>query len=270
MVPETGLVIGSLDPDKRYDAFGTSQMMSAIIIADALDAGAVSLDDVVTMTESALEDTTGTFTMGLRPGDRISVEDLLYGMLLPGTNDATFLLTEHVSGGRQAFVDAMNAKAATFGLTNTRFASASGLVPSECAGGNFDMPICANYSTARDLAALAEFLMERPLLAQIVGTKEHETISWESSSGMPLNRKLCNISQLLPSGTTCLSANEYEGAHGVQTGTTWTLSGSFVARATREGTTILVVVQDSRAFDPSANRNTDAITLLDFGFENAP
>src|SRR5204862_6630431 len=89
----------------------------------------------------------GESLLGLEPGERDTVHDLLYGLLLPSGNDAAVTLADGVAGSVPAFVERMNRAAARLGLQHTHYATPAGL----------DRP--ANYSTAADLARLARVLM---------------------------------------------------------------------------------------------------------------
>src|SRR6185312_944507 len=97
----------------------------------------------------------GESLMGLHPGERDTVHDLLYGMLLPSGNDAAVTLADGVAGSVPRFVAMMNATARRLGLTETHYATPVGL----------DSP--GNYSTAHDLVKLAEILRRNPLFRKI-------------------------------------------------------------------------------------------------------
>src|SRR5262245_17348355 len=96
--------------------------------------------------------------LGLQPGEKMTVKDLLYAMLLPSANDAAETVAIGVSGSEKRFVALMNRAAPTLGLGHTHYANPIGLDE----GGN--------YSSARDLATLSERLLENPLFARIVAT----------------------------------------------------------------------------------------------------
>ena len=176
--------------------------------------------------------------MGILPGEVLTVEELLYGLLLDSGNDAAAALAEGL-GGEQAFVEAMNELAVESGLADTHFSNPAG----------FDGP--ENYSSAYDMAALARRLIEEePLLALIVGSPSH-IIESNSEHGWfgPTN-----LNRLL---------TEYPGALGVKTGRTGGAGYTLIAAADRDGRRLLVVVLGSEHhFD-------DATILLDFGFSTA-
>ncbi len=173
--------------------------------------------------------------MGILPGETLTVEELLYGLLLDSGNDAAAALAEGL-GGEEKFVTAMNELATEFGLADTHFTNAAG----------FDGP--DNYSSAYDMAALARrLIMDEPLLALIVATPS-QVIESNSEHGWfgPTN-----LNRLL---------TEYPGAFGVKTGRTGEAGYTLIAAAQRDGRRLLVVVLGSEHhFD-------DAAILLDFGF----
>ncbi|MFI5268444.1 MAG: D-alanyl-D-alanine carboxypeptidase family protein [Chloroflexota bacterium] len=174
--------------------------------------------------------------MGLDAGERFTVHDLLYGLLLPSGNDAAVALAQQDAPTVQAFVARMNAKAKELGLADTHFVNPHGL----------DDP--AHLSSANDLAQLARYaLRTEPLFDQYVSTA-HFTIA--AGPGHPAF-DLTNLNQLLGS---------YRGSDGVKTGTTPAAGQVLVGSATRSGHRLLVVLM------ASDDRYADAGAMLDKGF----
>ena len=172
---------------------------------------------------------------GLRPGEVLTLEDLLFALLLPSANDAAATIADGI-GGQEYTVAQMNDLASRLDLNNTRFSNPSGQDAEN------------QYSTAFDLAVLAADAIDRfPLLAQIVATQVHVIPAG------PANRaySVRNLNDLLWS---------YEGAIGVKTGQTQETGGNLVAAAQRGARRLMVVVLGSD------DRLADAETLLDFGF----
>ncbi len=175
--------------------------------------------------------------IGLLPlGKRVSVETLLYGLMLPSGNDAAIALAQRVAGTQQRFIAMMNAQAHSMGLSCTHFTTDSGIVDN------------GNYSCASDLALMAHSLLSQPLLARIVGS---------SKAVMPLPVKggklwLYNNNPLYLLG--------YPGTNGVKTGYT-TASGQCIVATARRGRTWLgVVLLNSR------DSGAQAVRLLNAGF----
>ncbi len=137
----SGYVIAEENADKRIEPASLTKLMTAYIVFHELKAGNIHLDDEVTISEHAWR-TPGSRTF-VEVGTKVTVEQLLKGMIVQSGNDATVALAEHVAGGEDAFVSLMNKYATTMGLKNTHFANATGL------------PHPDHYSSARDLATIA-------------------------------------------------------------------------------------------------------------------
>ena len=204
----------------------TTKMATALIVARR-----TRPDEVVTVSPEAAS--TGGGGLDLHAGERFSVRDLLYALLLTSSNDAAVALAEHVSGTEKAFVARMNALAAATGARDTHFVNAHGL----------DHP--GHFSTARDLALFADRLLAVPSLAAIVGTAQ-ATIDGPAGGLLIENRN-----PLLES---------YRGAIGVKTGFTDDAGDVLVAAARRAGRRLIAVAMGS------TNAAADARRLLDYGF----
>lgn len=169
-------------------------------------------------------------------GERLTVEQLLYALLLPSGSDAAVALAEHVGGSVEGFVGMMNARAKTLGALESNFANAEGL----------DHP--AAYSTANDLAIIARAALDNDLFEKIVETRRFQ-IPWP---GRPAPRDLVNRNELLGS---------FSGATGIKTGNTRNAGRSLVGSATRNGEERISVILGSP--DPFA----ESAKVLEFGFE---
>lgn len=152
---DTGTVLDERDADKPRPIASLTKLMTAVVVKDKL-----SPDDTLTV-PSLIEGIEPTI-MGLSAGEKLTVEELFYGLLLPSGNDAAETLAYGISG-RDAFVDAMNAKAASLGMAATHFRTPTG----------FDVP--GQYSSARDLAILVQTILENyPLVEKIIGTYRYQ------------------------------------------------------------------------------------------------
>jgi D-alanyl-D-alanine carboxypeptidase (penicillin-binding protein 5/6) len=178
----------------------------------------------------------GESLLGLRPGERISVRDLLYGLLLASGNDAAVALAEGVTGSVPAFVREMNGAARRLGLKDTSYANPIGL----------DAP--GNYSSPRDLARLSLRLRRVPLFRRIVDTSR---ITLHSGAGEP----------------TVVNRNDLVGRvgwiNGVKTGDTLDAGHVLVASGTRKGVTLISVVMGAASI---AARDEGTLALLRYGF----
>ncbi len=173
--------------------------------------------------------------VGLGPGEVLTLQDLLFAMLLPSANDAAVTVADGI-GGDEYTVAQMNDLARRLGLENTRFTNPVGYDDA------------AQTSTAFDLAVLATHAIERfPLLARIVASQAHVITPGLANRGYTFS----NLNGLLWS---------YDGALGVKTGRTADAGGNMVVAAQRDGMRVLAVVMGSD------NRSEDAATLLDYGF----
>jgi D-alanyl-D-alanine carboxypeptidase (penicillin-binding protein 5/6) len=227
---DTGQPLLVLNPDQPRAMASTTKIMTALLALERSN-----LTDQVVVSPTAL---VGEASMGLQVGEMLTVEDLLWGLLLNSGNDAAVALAEHIAGSEAAFVALMNQRAAELGLRNTHFANPHGL----------DAP--AHYSSARDLWRLAEAAMAYPKFREIVAAQAH------TAAGHPLWTQ----NELL---------GAYLGADGIKTGTTDQAGQSLVASVTRNGRRVIATILGSQ------DRYADARTLFDayfdrFGWRPAP
>ena len=173
----------------------------------------------------------------VRLGEGYLLGDLIYEMMLQSDNDAAYALAKHLAGDTLRFYDLMNEKAAYLGMTSTHFANPNG------------MPAPDNYSTANDLIRLARYAMRDSAFAEIVGTKDKEV---PLIDGRHMSCRNTNV--LLHS---------YEGCIGIKTGFTRQAGNCLASAATRDGTTLYLVLLNSRSM---RSRFTESAILLDYGF----
>jgi D-alanyl-D-alanine carboxypeptidase (penicillin-binding protein 5/6) len=206
--------------------------MTALLVLERAD-----LADVTTVHADATfpADQEGLSTLGLVPGERISVRDLLYALLLQSSNDAAIALAEHVSGTEARFEAAMNVRARQLGMTDTLFRSSNGLDDQ-------------GHSSARDLLTLTrEVYVTQPEFGRIAATQ-----FWDIPSPRGRPRTVQNRNVLLWL---------YPGAFGVKTGYTVRAGFCVVATAQRDGRRLVAVVLGS-----SGEPFSDAAALLNYGF----
>ena len=173
----------------------------------------------------------------VRLGEGYLLGDLIYEMMLQSDNDAAYALAKHLAGDTLKFYDMMNEKAAYLGMTSTHFANPNG------------MPAPDNYSTANDLIRLARYAMRDSAFAEIVGTKDKEV---PLIDGRHMSCRNTNV--LLHS---------YEGCIGIKTGYTRQAGNCLASAATRDGTTLYLVLLNSRSM---RSRFSESVILLDYGF----
>jgi D-alanyl-D-alanine carboxypeptidase (penicillin-binding protein 5/6) len=219
----SGQILAEKNAYQRLAPASTTKIATALV---ALQRG--RLEEQVTVHESALIEGA---KMGLSPSQVVTLEELLYGLLLRSGNDAAIAIAQHIGGSVDGFLQIMNQEARDLGLTDTHFVNPHGL----------DAP--DHYTSAYDLMMMARQALADPTFTEIVSTQEY------SFRG----RRLSNRNELL---------GNYRGADGVKTGTTSGAGECLVASATREGHQVLVVILGSE------DRYGDASTLLDYYFDN--
>lgn len=224
------VIWGKAENEKRPMA-STTKIMSAIVVLEN-----ANLNDVVTVSKKSAG--TGGSRLGLKSGDKITVNDLLYGLLLVSGNDAAVALAEYVGGSVQGFSDKMNAKAEEFGLENTHFITPHGLDMQE------------HYTTAMELAKMTDYALEIKKFASIVNTKSI-VISINGQS-----KTLNNTNELL---------GNLEGVNGVKTGFTNGANRCLVTSVNREGMNIITVVLGA---DTKKDRTKDSVQLIEYAYKN--
>jgi D-alanyl-D-alanine carboxypeptidase (penicillin-binding protein 5/6) len=226
VMDDTGRVLFERHSRRRLPNASTTKMATALLVKDE-----ASLGETVTVSGTAAG--TGAGGLDLEAGQRFTVEDLLYALLLTSSNEAAVALAEHVSGSQQAFVGELNRLLGRVGAGRTHFVSAHGL----------DAP--GHYSTALDLATIARELLRDPGLARMVQTSR---TSIRGPRG------------LIPIENRNLLLKSYPGAIGVKTGFTAQAGDVLVAAAVRHSRRLIAVALRS----VSAAR--DSARLLDYGF----
>jgi len=228
MDPVTADVLYEKNADQALPMASTTKIMTAIVVMEN-----ASLSDRVTISDNASG--VGESSVWLEEGETLSVEQLLYALLVQSANDAAVSLAEFVGGSEDTFVEMMNHKAAELGAVNTHFANPHGLDQE------------GHYSTARDLAVIAAYAMRDPLFRKIVITDGYQ-LPWP---GHPWNRVLENHNRLL---------EMYPYATGIKTGYTFSAGRCLVASASKEGRELISVILNS---DDYWN---ETIKLMEYGF----
>lgn len=224
------VIYGKEENTKRKMA-STTKIMTCMVV---LEKG--ELTDTVIVSKKAAG--TGGSRVGLKTGDKVSVQDLLYGLMLCSGNDAAVALAEHVGGCVEGFADLMNEKARQLNLSNTHFVTPHGLDNEE------------HYTTAYELAIMADNALKNNTFSSIVGTK-NITIN---INGKP--RNLSNTNELLGS---------MAGVYGVKTGFTNGANRCLVTSCKRENLDIITVVLGA---DTKKFRTQDSIKLINYAMNN--
>jgi serine-type D-Ala-D-Ala carboxypeptidase (penicillin-binding protein 5/6) len=228
--PRDDSVLASKAPNNSLPIASTTKLMTAYLALKHLKPNQMIAAPAYHPSASA------EIELGLRPGERMRVRDLLYGLLLPSASDAAETLAVGVSGSVPAFVTAMNRAAQQLGLSDTSYANPIGL----------DDP--HNHSSARDLVTLASILLRNPLFARIVNTPSATLHSGDHP-------------RVVTSRNTLLGAAPW--INGVKTGHTLAAGYVLVGSGTRDSTTLISAVLGT---PDEATRDADTLKLLDYGF----
>lgn len=229
---DDGQVLYAKEPDTQRPIASLTKIMTGLLTLERSDPA-----DVVTVAPDAVVPEAGregVSTLGVQAGERISVGDLLYALLLQSANDAAVALADHVAGSEPRFVKMMNARARAIGMRHTRFRSPNGLDD-------------RGFSTARDLVTLTRGAMALPGFASIVATEFHTVPAPEGPA-----RDIQNRNALLWL---------YPGATGVKTGFTSRAGYCVVATAERDGRRLVAVILGG-----GSDVFSQAAELLNYGF----
>ncbi|MFD2371822.1 D-alanyl-D-alanine carboxypeptidase family protein [Brevibacillus sp. GCM10020057] len=229
----SGRILYAKNGTKKMRIASLTKTMTAIV---AIESG--KLDQVVTVPPEAVG-VEGS-SIYLKKNEKLTLEELLYGLMLRSGNDAAVAIATHVGGSVPGFVYMMNEKAALIGMNHTHFTNPHGLDDSNM-----------HYSTAEDMAKLSAYALRNPVFRQIVSTKVKD-IPWE---GEQWNRRLLNKNKML---------HLYDGADGVKTGYTKLAKRCLAASATRDGRQLATITLNA------ADDWNDSAKLLDWGFANFP
>ena len=224
------ILYGKSENEKRKMA-STTKIMTAIVVIENSN-----LDDIVTV--SAKSAGTGGSRLGLHKDDKISVRDLLYGLLLCSGNDAAVALAEHVGGDIGGFATLMNNKCNSLGLSSTHFVTPHGL-------DNDD-----HYTTAYELAIITNYALKNKTFCNYVGTKNYTVL---------INGKTKNLSN-----TNELLGN-LNGVYGVKTGFTNGANRCLVTAVKRDNMDLICIVLGA---DTKKDRTRDSIQLIEYAFQN--
>ncbi|MDD6073870.1 MAG: D-alanyl-D-alanine carboxypeptidase family protein [Clostridium sp.] len=155
--------------ERMYPASITKVMTALIAIEEG------NLSDTVTVTGDAVITEAGASLCGIKPGDQITLEQLLYGLMMPSGNDAANAIAVHMSGSLDAFVQRMNERAKELGATQTHFMNPSGLSDEN------------HYTTAYDLYLIFNEALKLPLFREIIHTQSY-TAQYTDASGAPVSQ----------------------------------------------------------------------------------
>lgn len=224
------VIYGKNENDVRAMA-STTKIMTALILLENAD-----LSQTVEVSQKAAN--TGGSRLGLKTGDKITLNDLLYGLMLCSGNDAAVQIAETVGGSIEGFAEMMNKKAEELGLKNTHFVTPHGLDQD------------GHHTTAYELAVLTDYALNNEKFAKVVSTKNYTV----TINGNPKN--LSNTNELL---------GYLQGVNGVKTGFTNNALRCLVTSTVRNNFNIITVVLGA---DTKKIRTSDSIKLIEYTYEN--
>ena len=233
MEKSTGEILYAQNEHDALPPASVTKIMTVLLTMEAIDDGRISLEDMVAV--SAYAAGMGGSQVFLAEGEQMSVDDLLKAVCVSSGNDAAVALAEHVAGVTELFVEQMNNRARELGMKDTYFVNCTGLTAE------------GHVTSAYDIA-----LMSRELLLHHPQVRNYTTIWMDTLRNGTFG--LSNTNKLI---------RFYEGATGLKTGFTQEAGYCISATAERDGMELIAVIMKGNTSD---SRNTDAKTLLNYGF----
>ena len=240
MEASTGSVIYEKSPDEIRSPASITKIMTAILIFDALASGKISLEDEVVT--SAYAKSMGGSQVYLEEGEKQTVDTLIKCIMVSSGNDASVAMAEYIAGSEEGFVQMMNERAASLGMSNTHFEDCCGLTDSE-----------NHYTTAHDVARMA-----RELITKYPKIRDYTTIWMENITHVTAQGSkefgLANTNKLL---------KQYPYTTGLKTGSTDKAKYCVCATAEKDGVELIAVIMGCPNYK---DRFAEAQTLLQYGY----
>lgn len=240
--------------EKAYPA-SITKVMTALLVLEAIDSGKLTKDQQITAGPTTLQDMSGNYsTANLEPGDVLTVEQLLYCLLLPSANEAGNILAVAVDGSIEAFVEHMNTRAAELGCKGTHFVNPHGLHDPD------------HYTTAYDISLYMTEALKHELFRTIIHTATYVLPATAHQGEQTFYNTNALISNFHYSGYV------YDKCIGGKTGTTDEAGKCLVAAAESGDTLLISVILGSGVVDPNGAKRqgqfTESTKLLKWGFDN--
>ena len=225
----SGSILFGKNENEQRKMASTTKIMTAIVVIENSN-----LEDIVTVSSKSA--CTGGSRLGLHTNDKISVRNLLYGLLLCSGNDAAVALAEHVGGSVQVFSDLMNKKCSELSLKSTHFVTPHGLDDDE------------HFTTAYELSIIADYALDNEVFRSIVSTK-HYTVTINNYT-----KNINNTNELL---------GNLNGVYGVKTGFTNGANRCLVTSIKRGNMDLICIVLGA---DTKKDRTSDSVKLIEYAF----
>lgn len=233
----TGNLLYSKEAETKFYPASITKLMTALLVAEKC-----SLDDTVTFSKTAVTNLeSGAVTLGLVEGDKLTVRQSLYGLLLKSANEVANGLAEHTAGSISKFADMMNARAKELGCMNTNFVNPNGLNNSN------------HYTTPHDMALIARAAFQNGTVSKIASTLSYQIPATQKAAARTIS---LGHKMLYPN-----DARYYQGVIGGKTGYTSLAGNTLVTCAERNGVRLIAVIMKSKS-----TQYTDTSALLDYGF----
>lgn len=237
MDADTGALLYSKNSETKYYPASITKLMTALLVAER-----TNLSDTVTFSKAATTNLeAGAVTLNMTEGDKLTVEQSLYGLMLKSANDVANGLAEHVSGSVSSFAQLMNAKARELGCTNTNFVNPNGLTNS------------SHYTTPHDMALIAKAAFQNGVIRKVCSTVRYQIPATKKAGArtVTMGHKMINSSD----------SRYYPGVLGGKTGFTSAAGNTLVTYAEKNGSRLIVVIMKSKS-----THYDDTKALLDYGF----
>jgi len=237
MDADTGALLYSKNSETKYYPASITKLMTALLVAER-----TNLSDTVTFSKAATTNLeSGAVTLNMAEGDKLTVEQSLYGLMLKSANDVANGLAEHVSGSVSSFAQLMNAKARELGCTNTNFVNPNGLTNS------------SHYTTPHDMALIAKAAFQNGVVRKVCATVSYQIPATKKAGArtVTMGHKMINSSD----------SRYYPGVLGGKTGFTSAAGNTLVTYAEKNGSRLIVVIMKSKS-----THYDDTKALLDYGF----
>ena len=252
----TGTVLYEQDAhEQRYPA-SITKVMTTLLAIEAIDRGELSLDQVITVGDEVSRDVgDGSSTQDIKPGEQLTLQDVLYCALIASANEACNVLAQVVSGSVDSFVELMNQRAKELGMEDTHFVNTHGYHDPD------------HYTTAYDISLMCMEAMKHETFRTIVTSKSYTV----PATNMHEARELHETNALV--STWRITGYYYQYATGIKTGSTPEAGYCLASSASKDGVDLIAVVlgaENPKREDGSTNRLqfSESSRLLDWGFNS--
>ena len=248
----SGTVMYEKDADSKASPASTTKIMTMLLVCEALERGDIKTTDSVKAQEADLKlGDDEACTAKIKAGEVLSLYDLCCCAMLISANDACNVIASHTAGSVENFVELMNEKAAELGCTGTHFANTNGLPSSE------------HYTTARELAIIAQEALKHDLFRELCGMAEYTV----PANKLSKERKLSNSNALINPDSVYGDQYTYDGAYGIKTGHTDSAGYCLVSAVSADKLDMLAVTlgaDGDKVKGKYFNSFGDTIKLLDY------